>query len=211
MTPRNEKRANRAQHALKAYVGGKDEIFENSQEETVDLIVDLLHLAHRQGEGSTVSAVDILTSALGHFKAETSCPDDIELIARAEELGQLQRVVVEVSGGVATVTSCPEGIEVYINDYDDQERTEGDVWTHEDVADGQASGSERPDNIDFVRNLMTFSKYGALAQLFVIDALVKLSDVVRQADPDKCGNALLNGQAWVGVAQEIHDKIQARG
>jgi hypothetical protein len=70
--------------------------------------------------------------------------------------------------------------------------------------------SKRPDNITFVRNLMNHSQYGALAQLFVLDALSKFAESVSKADPVAVDTPLINGHAWVGVAREIKGKFDER-
>ena len=61
------------------------------------------------------------------------------------------------------------------------------------------------DNISLVQYLMTYSDHGALAQMFVIDALTKWSKLVAEAPPIEHG--LINGAAWKAVAQEISDKM----
>jgi hypothetical protein len=66
------------------------------------------------------------------------------------------------------------------------------------------------DNISFVSDLMNHSQYGALAQLFVLDALDKWSQKVSKAAPNEVDTGLISGQAWVGVAKEIQDKLNAR-
>lgn len=65
-------------------------------------------------------------------------------------------------------------------------------------------------NIEVVTDLMEFSEYGALAQIFVIDALSKWSEIIKDKDPKEFENPLISGQAWVGVAQEINRKLNAR-
>ncbi|MEY9247588.1 hypothetical protein [Bradyrhizobium elkanii] len=71
--------------------------------------------------------------------------------------------------------------------------------------------STRPQtNTAFVQSLMEFSKYGALAQLFVIDALDKMSERVSQADPAAIESPMISGEAWVGVAKEIQQKLKER-
>ncbi|WLA44043.1 hypothetical protein QNJ95_22470 [Bradyrhizobium elkanii] len=71
--------------------------------------------------------------------------------------------------------------------------------------------STRPQtNTAFVRSLMEHSKYGALAQLFVLDALDKWSELVAKAEPAAVNTPLINGHAWVGVAAEIQEKLKAR-
>lgn len=65
-------------------------------------------------------------------------------------------------------------------------------------------------NVQFVRELMEHSQYGAMAQLFVLDALDKWSGMVAKEDPQKMDTPLISGHAWVGVAKEIQEKINAR-
>lgn len=65
-------------------------------------------------------------------------------------------------------------------------------------------------NVQFVRDLMEFSRYGALAQIFVIDALDKWSKKISECDPAQVDSAMINGEAWVGVAKEIQRKIEER-
>jgi len=62
-------------------------------------------------------------------------------------------------------------------------------------------------NIEKVTHIMTFSKYGALAQCFVMDALHKWSDLIRKANPDDITNGLISGKAWIAVANEIHERL----
>jgi hypothetical protein len=69
---------------------------------------------------------------------------------------------------------------------------------------------KRQDNITFVRDLMNNSQYGALAQLFVLDALDKWSEMVAKTDPEKVDNGMISGHAWVGVAKEIQQKLNVR-
>jgi spermidine synthase len=42
-------------------------------------------------------------------------------------IGQPLRVIVEVSGGVAWVTHCPDGVEVIIIDHDNEEADEDEL------------------------------------------------------------------------------------
>ncbi len=64
-------------------------------------------------------------------------------------------------------------------------------------------------NIDIVTEIMSVSKFGALSQMFVIDALTKHAETVAKADPKTFDNSLVNGKAWVGVAAEIRDRLDA--
>lgn len=65
-------------------------------------------------------------------------------------------------------------------------------------------------NVQFVSDMMEFSRYGALAQIFVIDALDKWSKKISECDPAQVDSAMINGEAWVGVAKEIQQKIAER-
>src|SRR5580704_11860746 len=62
-------------------------------------------------------------------------------------------------------------------------------------------------NLEKVTHIITFSNYGALAQCFVMDALHKWSDLVRKASSDNISNGFISGEAWIGVANEIHDRL----
>ena len=64
-------------------------------------------------------------------------------------------------------------------------------------------------NIEKVRHIMDHSSYGALAQLFVMDALHKWSEIVSKASPPDVANAFVSGEAWIGVAKEIHGKLRS--
>ena len=63
-------------------------------------------------------------------------------------------------------------------------------------------------NIEFVSNLMNFSRYGPLAQVFVIQALTHYSEAVAKADPARVDTPFVTGDAWVGVAKEIKAKLE---
>lgn len=69
-------------------------------------------------------------------------------------------------------------------------------------------------NIEFVRELMDFSRFGPLAQMFVIDALSKWSDKIANTPIEELrsafeGNPLIDAEAWHGVAREIKEKLDA--
>ncbi|WP_441459821.1 hypothetical protein [Burkholderia thailandensis] len=69
-------------------------------------------------------------------------------------------------------------------------------------------------NLECVTDIMEFSRYGALAQAFVMDALTKHAALVAAMPFDvlqqKLGDhPMVSARAWHGVAQEIHDKLEA--
>lgn len=77
--------------------------------------------------------------------------------------------------------------------------------------DGEDSAPRRSQtNEEFVSDLMNFSNYGPLSQLFVIDAIVKHAERVAASDPASVEYPLIHGSAWVGVAKEIAAKCAAK-
>ncbi|MFG7076900.1 hypothetical protein ACGYV5_26790 [Burkholderia pseudomallei] len=69
-------------------------------------------------------------------------------------------------------------------------------------------------NLECITNLMTFSRYGALAQAFIMDALSKHAAHVARMPleelTEKFGDQpIVSAKAWHGVANEIHDKLEA--
>jgi hypothetical protein len=65
-------------------------------------------------------------------------------------------------------------------------------------------------NVEFVTNMMEFSKYGPLAQLFILEAIRNWSELVAKADPVKVDSPMISGKAWVGVAREINENMESR-
>jgi hypothetical protein len=65
-------------------------------------------------------------------------------------------------------------------------------------------------NVEFVTRIMELSNYGALAQLFILEAVRNWSDLVAEADPAKVDTPMISGHAWVGVAKEIKAKLEER-
>ncbi|WP_318828226.1 hypothetical protein [Burkholderia cepacia] len=69
-------------------------------------------------------------------------------------------------------------------------------------------------NLECLTDIMTFSRCGALAQAFIMDALSKHAERVATAPLDQLqvqfgARLLISAQAWQGVAREIHDKLEA--
>ncbi len=78
-----------------------------------------------------------------------------------------------------------------------------------------ARQEERKTNVEFVRDLMEFSRYGALAQLFIIDAISKQAKAIAQMPLEEVRqafgeNSFIHPDGWHGVAKEIHQKLEAR-
>ena len=65
-------------------------------------------------------------------------------------------------------------------------------------------------NLECVTEIMTFSRYGALAQAFVMDALSQHAARVATTPPDQLQvNPMISARSWHGVALEIHTKLEA--
>ena len=70
------------------------------------------------------------------------------------------------------------------------------------------------DNIEVLADIMRFSKFGALAQLFVIDAVTKAAMKTEALGVDGVaksfgGNLMCYPASWHGVAVEIREKLDA--
>ena len=69
-------------------------------------------------------------------------------------------------------------------------------------------------NLDCVTAIMTFSRYGALAQAFVMDALSKHASHIAAMPPEELQEQFgdrptISAEAWQAVAREIHQKLEA--
>jgi hypothetical protein len=62
-------------------------------------------------------------------------------------------------------------------------------------------------NIEKVAHIMTYSNHGALAQIFVMEALHKWSGIVSKASPEQLENAIISPEAWISVAREIQKTL----
>ena len=71
---------------------------------------------------------------------------------------------------------------------------------------------ERQTNIEFVTHMMNFSQYGAMSQLFILNAIDKMSAATAECDlaqlKEEMGNGMVNAEAWHGVAKEIQEKLR---
>ena len=70
-------------------------------------------------------------------------------------------------------------------------------------------------NTELVASMMEFSRHGALAQMFIVNAIQQHADQVSKATPDQVGDAggrgmlAISPESWIGVAQEIKAKMEA--
>lgn len=63
-------------------------------------------------------------------------------------------------------------------------------------------------NEKLVMDMMQFSPFGALSQVFIIEAIRKYADACADQPPETFDSGMLNGEAWVGVAKDIKKRMQ---
>ena len=69
-------------------------------------------------------------------------------------------------------------------------------------------------NLNCVTAIMTFSRHGALAQAFVMDALSKHASHIAAMPPEALkqqfgDHPMVRAEAWQAVAREIHKRPEA--
>lgn len=74
-----------------------------------------------------------------------------------------------------------------------------------------AAPPARKTNVEFVTDLMNYSRHGALIQAFVIQSLAEYSRKVAASTPEACDTAMVSGHAWHGCAVELQEKLKAQG
>ena len=63
---------------------------------------------------------------------------------------------------------------------------------------------ERLSNEEFVQHLMSFSQYGAMTQIFVIEAIRFYAESVsRTPEPTEDSNEMINPKLWHRIATDI--------
>lgn len=68
-------------------------------------------------------------------------------------------------------------------------------------------------NVELVVEMMEFSKFGAMSQIFIMEAIRKESERVAATKPEQYSKeqwAFISVEAWIGVAAEISKKIKTR-
>jgi hypothetical protein len=68
----------------------------------------------------------------------------------------------------------------------------------------------RQTDTQFVLDLMTLSKHGALSQAFVIEALASYSKLVLNSSNSDDSSLVINNKMWKAIAKEIEEKITAK-
>jgi len=74
------------------------------------------------------------------------------------------------------------------------------------------SSSNNPTNIEKITGIMEYSKFGALAQMFVMDAVSKFANLVANTpieELESMRNGLISPEGWRGVAVEIAEKLRS--
>lgn len=63
-------------------------------------------------------------------------------------------------------------------------------------------------NTEFVMSIMEFSKFGAISQVFVIEAINDYTNKILNASPEQWTFPLISFGAWQNVAKEIKQKLE---
>lgn len=66
---------------------------------------------------------------------------------------------------------------------------------------------KRETNEQLVRRLMNFGPYGALSQVFIMQAIDAYAKAVVRAGPEKADTPFISGRAWVGTAAYLLDEM----
>lgn len=65
-------------------------------------------------------------------------------------------------------------------------------------------------NEEFLANLMLFSPYGALCQVFLIEAIRYYAERVAATDPTPNDKAAIDPVVWQGIAKDVSEKIKLK-
>lgn len=68
-------------------------------------------------------------------------------------------------------------------------------------------------NVEFVTEMMEFSRYGALTQAFVLEAVDKYAQQVIAKQEDlkvSMKDHIVRPVTWIDIAKEVHAKCKAR-
>ncbi len=66
-------------------------------------------------------------------------------------------------------------------------------------------------NQQLIKHLMDFSAFGAMGEMFIVDAIRKHAKAVAATTPDhpaykECG--MIHIPSWIGTAKDIHEKCE---
>jgi hypothetical protein len=65
-------------------------------------------------------------------------------------------------------------------------------------------------NAEFVDDLMNYSPYGGLCQVFILQAIRKVAQATLANPPSQEACGMVSAAAWNGVAKDIEDKFARR-
>jgi hypothetical protein len=65
-------------------------------------------------------------------------------------------------------------------------------------------------NYDFITDIAFKSKFGTLAEAFVIEALFEYSNKIVKQGPPENDNTLISGILWYNVALEVQSKLEEK-
>jgi hypothetical protein len=72
--------------------------------------------------------------------------------------------------------------------------------------------AKRQTNVQFLTQLMEYSNFGAMSQVFIMDAIQKHAKHVSSIPLDdlrkQFGESMVSADSWHGVAIEIKDKFE---
>lgn len=91
----------------------------------------------------------------------------------------------------------------------------------DELEEGQSSGycadcsprrsARRLTNQEFLADLITFSRFGPMAEVFVMEAVRLHAQAVAAQDPDKADqNSMVSPHLWVNVARDITARFEQR-
>lgn len=76
---------------------------------------------------------------------------------------------------------------------------------------GHINLTDKPStNTELVVNLMEFSRFGVVSQMFVVDAITQHAARVAAAKPeDMRTNGFVSNAIWIDTARDVRDRINA--
>lgn len=70
---------------------------------------------------------------------------------------------------------------------------------------------KRLTNVGFVRKIMEYSRYGALKQSFIIEAILFYSKHIASMKAEEFKTGLISAEAWIGIANETLGELKEQG
>lgn len=66
-------------------------------------------------------------------------------------------------------------------------------------------------NEQLIKDIINYSKFGPMAQLFIMEAIGRYANSVSESKPsDYPKSCIVNPEMWIGVAKEIKEKMDKR-